>query len=270
MTNRTRTGMVVLALAQGLAGCSPTAPSLLPRAGVPPTPTAIQLQGSVRDQVRPLAGALVSAVSGPEAAAVTDATGRFSITGPGVERFAGTDTFRADKDGYASGLRSLASGLAFVLEPLPPAVNIGGEYTLTITADSACTDLPAEVRTRTYAARFSGGGGAVALGSVSGATFLRGQTEIDGYIRGHTVEFTTDVHGPGWIVEEVAPNTYLAIRGSSLAPVTTPVSTISGPFEGLIEYCAASSPMGSIYGCSASRARAPCTSKNHQLILRRR
>ena len=74
-----------------------------------------------------------------------------------------------------------------------------------------------------------------------------------------------------WIVEEFAPNTYVAIGGSAAATAGPAVSTITAPFDGSIEYCERQSPMGMYYSCDAiARARARCTSKNHRLTLTRR
>src|SRR5262252_7317743 len=72
MANRTRTGIALLMLAQALSGCgsNPLKPTL------PPTPITIttapagpvRLQGSVVDTgLRPVAGATVEVLQGPEA-----------------------------------------------------------------------------------------------------------------------------------------------------------------------------------------------------------
>ena len=37
-------------------------------------------------------------------------------------------------------------------QPSPTALDLRGDYTVTLTADSACADLPVEARARTYAA----------------------------------------------------------------------------------------------------------------------
>ena len=42
--------------------------------------------------------------------------------------------------------------MSFSLQPHGQSANIAGLYTLTLTADSACTNLPDEARTRTYTA----------------------------------------------------------------------------------------------------------------------
>jgi hypothetical protein len=67
---------------------------------------------------------------------------------------------RAAKDGYIpaakrhdpSAWNQERQQLAFTLELSSTSVNLTGRYTLTLTADAACTRLPAELRTRTYPA----------------------------------------------------------------------------------------------------------------------
>jgi hypothetical protein len=128
------------------------------------TPTLeYRLSGRVVDTAyRPLAGSTVEVVNGSRAGTVatTDEAGRFSM--PGL--FTGTTTVRASKDGYVPETRTIpfpsdrlpptieAVEMQLYLQPLAPNANIAGVYTLTLTADSACTSLPAEARTRTYTA----------------------------------------------------------------------------------------------------------------------
>ena len=250
----------------GAAACSPTAPSPTPGSVSPPSQqTAVTfLQGTVRDTLgRPLSGVKIEVLDGPAAgrSTATNDLGLFGLTGT----FLGNETLRATKEEYVSATRAYVIGVAFVLETLTPRVDIAGSYTLTITADSACTSLPEPVRSRTFGATFWGAGN-ILLGSVSDATFLRGHTEFDAFIAGNEVVFTTNVHGPGSVVEHIAGDTYLAIQGSAAAVVETPVATITGSFEGTIEYCV-SANMGARYDCSASQARVQCASRHHQLVL---
>jgi hypothetical protein len=74
---------------------------------------------------------------------------------------------------------------------------------------------------------------------------------------------------PG-VTEYFAPNAYLAFNGSAAISTETPVSTISTPFEGWIDYCV-NAAMGGRYDCTPDKTvtRARCESANHQLILRR-
>ena len=138
--------------------------------------------------------------------------------------------------------------LAFYLDVPAPPVNIAGDYTLTFVADSACADLPAEVRTRTYAAT-------ITLDSrpntqantgfkveVSGAPFL---SPYDFFEIGVAGDYLGLWLWRPLLVEQLAPNTYLAFSGWAAASVgTSAVSKISTSFDGWIDYCARKSATG--------------------------
>lgn len=280
--------IVLLVLVQGLVGCggtgsgpAQTAPSAVPHTA--PEPAPIQLVGFVYDSaVRPLGGAGVEVLDGPQTGASTtaDTTGRFSLTGT----FNDTTRFRATSDGHVAATATLNPACAscatryisfYLAVPAPPA-SIAGNYTLTFIADSVC-DLPDEVRTRTYAATITpesqSDRPANTLFSLtpSGA-FLEYYGHVPISVAGEVVAFELRGEGPN-LVEVIAPKTYLGFYGRAEASVgTTAVSRISTSFNGTIDYCVLSSEMGEYYDCSASRAvtHAQCQSKNHRLILTRR
>jgi hypothetical protein len=135
-------------------------------ATVAPAQRETTIEGTVTDTAfRPLAGVRVEVVDGPRAGtlATTDNSGRFSMPGPFS---AGSITLAASKDGYVRSTQSLTlkewpAGVTFWLELTTPSVNITGEYTLTLTADSTCTPptwespgwgLPDVAQTRAYTA----------------------------------------------------------------------------------------------------------------------
>lgn len=74
------------------------------------------------------------------------------------------------------------------------------------------------------------------------------------------------------LVEQVTPKTFLAFQGSAYASVgTSPVTAISAPLDGVIDYCTLQSESGWTYDCSGPRvAYERCASKNHRLIVTRR
>lgn len=290
-------GIVLLVVAQGLAACgssastsAPLAPSPVPQPTLPPTPTPPPpnddafIKGVVYDTAnRALAGAIVEVVDGPQAGtqATSDATGGFSLTGT----FDDTTQFRATKEGHVSATGTLRPSCAqchphrwiffFLDVPTPPA-NIAGDFTLTFIADSACAAaLPAEVRTRTYAATIAPTSYRPNTSfelTVSGAPFLSFYNSFSIGVAGDYLAFGLDNEGPV-LVEQVAQNTYLGFDGSAEASAgTSAVSTISTFFDGVIDYCARKSAMGSYYNCDTSQAvaHARCESKHHQLILTRR
>ncbi len=297
MTNRTRTEVVLLGLTLLLAGCrgsgSPSTlsgPSPVPQTVSPPTPSAPDISGYVEDTAfRPLGGARVEVVDGPQAGMSTtvDANGAFSLSGT----FDSATRFRATKDGYVTatqtwncsvgvcpGDNNVRPWLGFYLAMLVPPVDIAGDYTLTFIADSACSGLPNEVRTRTYAATITPGSNSNRPANtffnvaVTGASFLKHYDSFEIGVAGDFLTLAFGGDGPR-LVEEVAPNTYLAFDGWAGTSVgTSAVSTISTSFEGVIDYCVLKFEAGSYYQCLPSQAvaHAQCQSTNHRLILTRK
>lgn len=246
---------------------------------VPPTAPTLEfsLSGGVVDTAfRPVADARVEVVDGPRAGvfALTDASGRYAL--PGV--FSDTITVRASKDEYISVTKTYQTAfpgrqdLSFSMELSAPSVNIAGDYTLTLTADSACSELPAVARSRTYAA-------AIVPSPtlphqyeavLSGATFYPSALN-DRLGIGVAGSFAHILVGIWWdsgvgIAEELAPSTYVAIAGGAAASVGG--SSISGALAGWFEYCAGPGLGPGLYRCGV--APVTCRSSNHRLTLRLR
>jgi len=145
---------LLVAVTLFLLGCSDTQPPVQPTLpSVAPTLQEFRLSGEVYDIARrPLGGSKIEAIDGPRAGTITitDEAGRFSMPGT----FTGTVSVTVSKDDYAPATRTFSQTTShnFSLEPLTPSANIAGVYTLTLTADSSCTNLSDEVRTRTYTA----------------------------------------------------------------------------------------------------------------------
>lgn len=290
--------IVILAgLAQGVAGCDsldgsrssfpPGAPSPVEAPSPQPPPaatTGIMVSGTVVDAAwRPLAGARVEVLNGPQAGkvAVTTHLGEFSVSGA----FDDTTRFRATMDGHREATAALPPSCAaciphwwihFSLQAVAPPADLTGPYTVTLTADSACASLPEQARSRTIdvtvtrladsdgvpASRFTVTGGAPPL-VANLASFTIGVAGD------HVAGFTGDLHGTPSLVEQIGPNTYVGFDGAIAASIDSSGATISGAFEGLIEYCEADSAMGPEYRCALDRRRS-CTSTNHQFRLARR
>jgi len=283
-------GVVLLVLAGGMAACDSSRPSM-PMAPTPvPQPvqqsTTVFVNGYVYDSaIRILAGAVVEVLDGPQAGllATADATGKFTLAGT----FDDSTRFRASKDGHVDSTGTLTprcatcSGARFiylVLGLLAPPVEIAGEYSLTFVADSTCAGIPGELRTRSYNATITPASNShyppntSFQVTVSGARFLKGYESFPIGIAGDLVAFELRGDGP-YLVEEVAPNTYIGFDGRAEASVeTSRASTISASFQGWVDYCALNSPMGQYYECrpGLAAARVECESKSHQLILTRR
>lgn len=240
--------------------------------------------------LRRLPGARVEIVDGPQAGTVltTDAQGEFALSGS----FLNTNTFRASKDGYVTatqGFSTSAPGgrpwLTFYLKPLAAPVNVAGDYSLTLVADPSCVELPDQLRTRTYSATITPATGTSDTSfrlAVTGTPVLGTLNRVSIEVGGNTLGLWLDGGHDPTLVEQLGPNAYLAYSGLGWATVDRSASTtISGSFEGWIEYCEMNSPMREGYNCGtsnftgnpipgASITRIRCDASSHQLILTRR
>lgn len=286
-------------LVHGLVGCgdsgSPAAPT--PPSSVTPPPQASPspvnggelIKGTVYDSaLRPVAGARVELLDGPQAgmSMTAGANGDFSLTATVDD----TTRFRASKDGHVTATATILPScdrcntrrwVFFYLALLDPPVAIAGRYTLTFIADSACTNLPDELRTRSYVATIApadlGWPGFPPRSDTSfkvtpkGASFPAGLNGFYLNVAGNNINVSLGDHTDPGITERVAADTYFAFGGWALASVATPVSTISTAFEGWIDNCV-NPDMGDRYDCTPGPAvtRARCESRNHQMILTRR
>jgi hypothetical protein len=280
---------VVLAVVALLPGCGdarspvhPTAPPVMPAL------EEFRLTGGVTDTAyRPLSGARVEVINGLRAGTVatTDEAGRFSMTGT----FTGTTTVIASKDGYLRDSRTVPLGvsplplpgggnwdLAFHLEPLGPSPNIAGVYTLTMTADSACTSLPNEARMRTYTATIVPipGSRTSFRATLSDARFFSTYNRALIATAGDFAQFSLCISDPSQsycfpgIVEQLRETTYVAIEGG--AEGLFDAAGITARFAGSFQYCPSETGLTeNQYECLAS-ARVQCESHNHQLTLFRR
>ena len=109
---------------------------------------------------------------------------------------------------------------------------MAGEYTVTF--QSACANLPADVQSRTYEATV---GPPPYDAQVSiplrGGTFVKGWDTLPMGVASDYVAFWLEI-----LVEEIAPNTYLTFNALAAANVGTAVkSTFRFPLDGGIEYC---------------------------------
>jgi hypothetical protein len=278
---------VMLLLAAGLSGCNGSHPSSpltpTPAGGSTPAPNP-NLVGYVIDTAyRAVGGATVTVVNGPQAGTsmTTNAEGRFTYS----QVVTSAVTFRASKEGYLAGeaasRTSAPGGTPWVyiqLEAVASPVNIEGDYTLTLTADSTCVGIPSELRTRTYAVTIEPRSAPPARPGTAFTLLALGSPLLDNY-RGFPIGVAGDYvassiyNGEDFgLVERIAPKTFLAFYGSAGGVVDASTSTISAPLDGGIEYCVSGSEMAAIYNCMPALhdSRALCVSKNHHLTLTRR
>jgi len=244
------------------------------------------LNGYVYDTAfRPIGAATVTLLDGTQSGASTQSSelGRFSFTGT----FENPTTMRVAKNGYAAATGTATSNnsccgtiWAFVeLDELAKPVDITGDYALTIVADSACADIPSDVRRRTYTVSIaltpdsrSQAGTSLTLTGLDGS-FLPDRLSFPIGVAGDDVAFGIYNGEDFGLVEKLAPATFLAIQGSATISVgSAPVTSITATLNGIIDYCALQSDTGWTYQCNSSprTTYAHCESTHHQLILSRR
>jgi hypothetical protein len=146
--------------------------------------------------------------------------------------------------------------VSIFLESLEPPVDIAARYSATFVADSACSALPAEARTRSYQAVIIKSGSRFEV-VLSGATFIAPYSRFLIVVAGSDLMASIgDQHGTPGIVEEIAPNTSVTFDGVFRATVSS-TEAIAGSFAGAIDHC------------SGSRCSGGCHSLAHRLNLTR-
>jgi hypothetical protein len=258
-------------------------PPLAPSTSAPAV-SQQSLSGYVADTAfRAVTGARVEVLDGPQAglSMVSDAVGQFTYTGT----FTSPVSFRVSKDGYISATetsRVSAPGgrpWAYVrLETVAAPADIAGDYTMTVIADSVCTGIPEEWRTRTYAATIGPRldpllrPNTLLTLTVVGAPLLPNRDNFPIGVSASDIGFTIYQGEDFGLVEQLTPTTFLAVQGFGLASIDGSASTITAMLNGVIDYCALKSESGWNYNCTTGPAiaHASCESKNHRLTLRQR
>lgn len=246
------------------------------------------VRGVVSDSAfRPLEGARVEAVegAGAGAAAVVGGDGAFLISGA----FDGGTRFRAAMDGHETvtqtwscSVPDCAGGATpwtmFYLRPLsPPAIDLGGEYTMTLTAAASCATLPAETRSRTYRVTLAPRmrtGTADVLGFLisyhSGAVIesLRGGYfgVAGNYVRSYMVSGEGDEPG---LIEWLDDTGYVAFTGTAEAALSPGAGPLTLSFHGQVEYLQLRAPISDSGIITGVESRETCTSTEHRMVLTR-
>lgn len=268
---RTIVWFVVAGISFALAACgddragrssTPGAPSV----PVPPQPTAIVVSGYVDDTVfQAVPGATVEVLDGPEAgrSVVTDESGKFSLIGD----FQPSNRLRATKMGYGMAIRTFPSAMTFFL-------GVGGisanSATLTVEADPACTELPNNLRKRTYAATIAAeapaAGNHLFVANLTGASLDSYFRSVQLRVGGDQLMFDLSDNG---IEEDIEDEGYLFVGGVGYAVLRAGATTISASLDpGVIDYCVLKSDPGSAYPCTdQSLARVQCQSARNRLTL---
>src|SRR5262245_7549828 len=200
--------MLVAVVATGCRGES--APATSPS----PFPTKTQLSpviisGVVRDLLqRPIQDARVEVAEGPSSglAAITDAEGQFSFTAT-----ASNDRVAVivSKEGYDTATVRLRPGQSLIALKDVAVANVTGRATIVVAADASGTQLPASVRTRSYALVVTASTGsimanpAIFVGELSGADFYQGYSKMWMTAAHDAVRFTVRSWDPfNWWLED--------------------------------------------------------------------
>jgi hypothetical protein len=275
--------LALVSLQTGCAGpTSPTSPPqvVTPTPPPPPAPPAsseVIVSGHIVDNIyRGLADVRVEVVegSGLGAAATTNASGDYAL--PGV--FSGAISLRASKAGYVTQTQTFQlsprdSGryeLGFLLDS--PSQNLAGDdYTLTITADPACSELPPETHSRTYEATVTPSASVSNAYNVElrGASFSPSRNRIFASVSGDSVRFDIDPYSDMIVAEQLTASTVLTVWGNSSVGKIGP--SISVPFAGQLDYCPdALGTQGTFPYLRCGITPVHCSSARHTLTLARR
>jgi hypothetical protein len=292
--------LLILGAFAGAACNSPSPSAVVPTAptsmvATPAPPSGVAMSGKVYDTGnRPLAGATVEVVNGASAGlkVTTLADGSYALRG---EFDAGTQ-FRATKAGYETGLRPMAPFCQqcnpnfwvyfFLALPVAPA-NLANDYTVTVTADPVCTQLPGHARQRSYTTKIVPNAtqptpaNTLFAATVDGANLVAGLTWQGLWfaVAGDYLEVSMgDLHGQPGVLEQTAENGFFSVGGLGTTTLgSSGVSQISTTFEGEIIHCELKSGVapldaGGRFDCPAAQAiaRVACQARNHQLVLTRR
>ena len=252
-----------------------------PAAPSGPAPVSVSIVGDVQDSAwRPLRGAKVELTVGTNAGAfaTTDDEGRFTLSVSALA--SGSYTLQASKEGFSPQSQGYdvrdynpRNRTFFRLTEVAPLLNLAGEHTLKLVADTTCGDLPPLARMRTYHASIAAtrpdAPFTIGLG---GASFLGTHNSLEAVVATDFVRFLVyagrydnDEGRP--IVEAVTPDTFLVFVGNATAVANPMDRVISARFDGWIGYCP-STPSTSYVQCPVKSVG--CRSSSHQLILTRK
>ena len=262
-------------------GCGDSSSTTRPTPIPAPPQEAFSLSGSVADTAyRSLGDARVEIIAGSGAGTFTrtDSRGRFLMPGT----FSDTVTIRALREGYLPETTTVpppnrpippvSSGevrrwdVYLSLQPDGPSANLAGAYTLTLSADSACTNLPEVARTRTYTAMIVPGFRPTPfVGRLSDARIVPSlfspyfEIAVAGDFTSANIRF----------VERLDETSYLAIDGGVAASVD--LSGITAPFSAYFLQCRTEPTWssGEYWSCGADTPGLECSSSNQLALVRR-
>jgi len=269
--------IIATALSAGLCACAadhtslPTTPTA-PTTVAPAAAGTIYVKGSVYDTVfRPLAGASVAVLDGPQSGLVTasDFRGEFAFAGI----FDESTRFQASKSGYTLQVSKLSPlcercnpprWVNFALDvPAEPAV-VSGTYDVTFAVDPTCGSFPTESRERTHTATIPANARGYFSVPVSGA--FGAYPYIGGGISGNNVAFYME-----GFAEQLSPNSFLIYNLIASATIESSPQVIDAVATGSVGYCELPAPSGTGIECYSQAAMYNvCQRDNHRLTFTKR
>jgi len=247
--------------------------------GTAPTDNRFQIGGSVYDTAfRLLVGARVEVVDGPLAgtSTITDSHGLFSFSDSRAASILGQPsnfTIRIIKQGYVSAQAQCCGYLYYLAPDRPPSISIeSGEYSLTMVADEACTDIPEDLRTQSFPATVTQAANNV-VGHYRIAVNYPGfhsAWDGNGFVIGIAGDYAAAPEETT-LLWRVEPFRYFELGVFSDRNIISPNNTGLSMEFGL-RYCELKSAQNSCFQSPADQviARGFCSSPNNRLILTRR
>ena len=242
-----------------------------------PTPAATAAasawaaRGGVHDTIsRPIADARIEIQNGPQRGLTifSDAQGRFATEPVFTSPF----TAKATKAGYRDQILSFSGSQTpgwFRLDSVNGSINVSGNYTMTFTADAACTSIPGYARRRTFEVTNSPSGGSAYLVSVAGGQY--GATAPGGgyfnnvlYAGMFEDTFALWLSDPP-LFERFPQGSYLMVSGEADGSVANFPARLT--LDGWFTYCA---ERASVDEPKCAVSEVVCRSSNHQLTVDRR
>jgi hypothetical protein len=259
-------------------------PAPAPPPAPPPTGITVMRGGVLDTAFRRIPGAFVEVLDGPDAhaTAAVQSDGLVTIYGT----FERTTRFRAGAEGHESVVQTCPEPcngfnqtvwIFFQLRPLsPPAIDLAGAYTLTVTASASCSMLPEESRSRSYGVTLTARmrpGTADVLGY--GLSF-ESEAVVDWLRQGYMGVAGNDVRSywtsgefdqPG-IIESLGDKRYVTFMGTveaSLNPGSRSSQTLT--FVGSVDYLELESPPTRFGPGGRVLSRQSCTASDHRVLL---
>ena len=240
-----------------------------PVAGPSPAVPPFAVAGIVSSAAGPVAQAVVEATTGPQkgVVATTDADGRFAF--PTI--FTAAVALRAAKDDYreqlivvGSAQAALSFRLVLAINTFDPADVVGARFD----ADPACTALPPEVRSRTYAVVLAPSGPSY-RGALSGAQFGKAVPGVYPGYDWNTLGLRIVDDTAEWSADDPPIWEWLSAHSDLLIDVwargTIHADTLQWVFTGSFAYCPDSERDEGYPECNVPEIS--CRSSAHRLTL---